>query len=91
MTDKLTKDFYMVHYNYYTHDNTVRGEGICYISTPIGTGVRKADIEEMVSQVAVGLSNSSAGTAMVVPTSVNYLTSCSTEEFNASNSSSNAL
>lgn len=86
MTNKLTKDFYLVHYNYYTHDNTVRGEGICYISTPTGGGVRKTDIEDMITQVVAGLSNSSAGTAMVVPTSVSYLTSCSAEEFEGSES-----
>lgn len=84
MTNKLTQDFYLVHYNYFTNNATERGEGICYIATPTGHGIRKMDIDQVVLEVTIGLSNSSAGASVVVPTSISYLTSCSPDEFYAS-------
>lgn len=85
MTDKLVKDFYMMHYVYYWNDGTHRGEGNLYLQTTTGTGVRKADIDGAVDHVTVGLVNNlEASSVVVVPTGVFYLTSCTAEEFHAS-------
>lgn len=86
MTDKLVKDFYMLHYVYYFNAGTQRGEGNVYLATTTGTGVRKMDIDDTIDQIIVGLHNSSldADDFVVVPTGVFYLTSCTSEEFHAS-------
>lgn len=85
MTDKLVKDFYMMHYVYYWNDGTNRGEGNLYLETQTGTGVRKEHIDGAIDHVTVGLVNNlGANSVVVVPTGIFYLTSCTPEEFNHS-------
>lgn len=83
MTDKLTKDFYLMHYVYYFNEGTQRGEGNLYLATRTGAGVRRADIDGAIDQVTVGLKNNLEVDVVVVPTNISYLTSCSSEEFHA--------
>lgn len=92
MTDKLVQDFYMLHYVYYFNAGTQRGEGNVYLATTTGAGVRKMDIDDTVDQIIIGLSNSmlEATDFVVVPTGVFYLTSCTSEEFHASKTLSDA-
>lgn len=85
MTDKLVKDFYMMHYVYYWNDGSNRGEGNLYLETQTGTGVRKEHIDGAIDHVTVGLVNNlGANSVVVVPTGIFYLTSCTPEEFNRS-------
>lgn len=85
MTDKLVKDFYLMHYVYYWNDGTHRGEGNLYLETQTGAGVRKENIDGAIDHVTVGLVNSlDTNNVVVVPTGVFYLTSCTTEEFHGS-------
>ena len=84
MTNKMTQDFYMMHYVYYWNDGTQRGEGNLYLATPTGTGVRKVNIDEAIDHVVVGLQNNLGTGVVVVPTAISYLTSCSSEDFHYS-------
>ena len=81
MTDKLNKDFYLMHYNYYFNDGQQKGEGTCYLMTDLGTGVRKKDIDGAINQVMIGLQNNLEVLVVVVPTAISYLTSCNSEDF----------
>lgn len=83
MTDKLVKDFHMMHYVYYFSNSTQRGEGNLYLSTATGAGVRRRDLDHAVAQIKAGMSHLGED-VVVLPTSVSYLISCTTEEFNAS-------
>lgn len=83
MTDKTLKDFHMMHYVYYFSNSTQRGEGNLYLATAVRAGVRKADISNATEQVRLGLTHLSED-VIVVPTSISYLGTCTTEEFNAS-------
>jgi len=83
MTNKSVKDFYLMHYVYYFYDGSQRGEGNLYLSTPTGTGVRKAEVELATNEAAVGLQNNLQTEVVVVVTNISYLTSCTEDEFNA--------
>ena len=84
MTDKLTKDFYLMHYTYYFDNNTQRGEGNLYLEASTGAGLRKKDIDGAIDHILVGLENNLGTQVVVVTNGIYYLTSCSNEEFYAS-------
>ncbi len=82
MTDETVKDFHLMHYVYFLSNATQRGEGNLYLASARGAGVRRSDIDNATEQVKAGLAHLDKD-VVVVPTSVSYLATCTSEEFNA--------
>lgn len=78
----MTKDFYHVHYHYYWNEGQSKGEGVAFLATIPGAGVKMQDINMLSNSIKKGMEEQLKTEISVVLTNFSFLSTCSEDEFN---------